>query len=579
MWPLIILLLANLASAAVICPDGNTCPDQSTCCKLQAGNYACCPLEKDGFSILTESKIFTMETEALSTSVSSDSSVIYCDNVYYCQNGYTCCKLNSGGWSCCPHPATICCFGGTKCCPKDHTGDSSPSSGPLKDLSIPVESKIFTMETEALSTSVSSDSSVIYCDNVYHCPNGYTCCRLNSGGWSCCPHPATICCFGGTKCCPKDHTGDSSPSSGPLKDLSIPVESKIFTMETEALSTSVSSDSSVIYCDNVYHCPNGYTCCRLNSGGWSCCPHPATICCFGGTKCCPKDHTGDSSPSSGPLKDLSIPVESKIFTMETEALSTSVSSDSSVIYCDNVYHCPNGYTCCRLNSGGWSCCPHPATVCCYGGTKCCPKDYTGDSSPSSAPLKDLSIPVESKIFTMETEALSTSVSSDSSVIYCDNVYYCQNGYTCCKLNSGAWSCCPHPAAVCCKDGIHCCPHGTKCDIQRSMCKMDSVSIPWLIKNPALIGSDTLQNSLSSDVSVVHCDDTHVCKAGSTCCKMYHKEWGCCPIPNAHCCLDGLHCCPKYHFCYMRKHLCIRIFASYNWIQLSSVKNAEESENF
>uniref|UniRef100_UPI00398F634D granulin 1 n=1 Tax=Pristiophorus japonicus TaxID=55135 RepID=UPI00398F634D len=336
--------------------------------------------------------------------------------------------------------------------------------------------------------------------------------------------------------------------------------------------------SAAMECPDGSPCPDQSTCCKLQTGNYACCPMEKTVCCYKGTSCCPKDYTGDFSPSTMALEYLGLPLESKTLTVDTQALSNSVSSDSSVIHRENVYSCQNGKTCCRLQSGGWSYCPQPATVCCYEGTRCCPKDYTGDFSPSTAALKYLSLPLESKTLTVDTEALSNSISSDSSVTYCDNGHYCQDGNTCCRSQSGVWSCCPHPAAVCCKDGVHCCPQGTICDTQRSMCETDTVSIPWVIKKPALMGSEALQNSLSSDGSVVRCDDSHVCKAGSTCCKMYNKEWGCCPFPKAHCCWDGRHCCPKYHYCDVKRHRCRSIFASDNWSQLSSVKNAEESKN-
>ncbi|XP_078395058.1 protein FAM133 isoform X2 [Cetorhinus maximus] len=254
-------------------------------------------------------------------------------------------------------------------------------------------------------------------------------------------------------------------------------------------------------------------------------------------------------------------------------------SASAAVMCPNGSPCPDQSTCCKLESGNYNCCPVEKTVCCFGGTKCCPTDFKGDFSPSSTALKYQTIPAENKMLEMEANALSNSVSSDSSIIYCDKLHYCPNGYTCCRTQNGGWSCCPHTSAVCCKDGVHCCPHGTKCDIQRLRCIMDSNSIPWLVKKPAQIVSEDLQNNLSSDGPLVYCDDTHVCKAGSTCCKMWSKGWGCCPFPNAHCCWDGLHCCPRFHYCDSKRHLCKRFFFPYNKFQFSSAKNAEESENF
>ncbi|XP_038653300.1 progranulin-like [Scyliorhinus canicula] len=326
--------------------------------------------------------------------------------------------------------------------------------------------------------------------------------------------------------------------------------------------------SAKLLCPDGRLCPEQSTCCKLESGNYDCCLVE---------KRSQSDDSGDYSPLSMSLKSHSIPVESKILEMEAGARSSNLSSDSSVIYCDYTHYCPDGWKCCRMLNGSWSCCPQRTTVCCHQGTRCCPSDNAGNLSPSSMALKYHSIPMKSKTLETEEKALSTSVSSGSFGISCDDVSICPIGSTCCKSASGGWSCCPQPRAVCCKDGVHCCPHGTKCDIQRLKCIMKSTSIPWLTKTPAQIGSEVPQNSLSNDGPVVYCDDTHVCKAGSTCCKTWHKGWECCPFPKAHCCWDGLHCCPEYHYCDVRKHICHRFFPLYNWIQLSSAKNDEESK--
>ncbi|MSP53519.1 MAG: hypothetical protein EXR81_04630 [Gammaproteobacteria bacterium] len=39
---------------------------------------------------------------------------------------------------------------------------------------------------------------------------------------------------------------------------------------------------------------------------------------------------------------------------------------------------------------------------------------------------------------------------------------CSAGSTCCQNNVGGYSCCPFTNAVCCGDGIHCCPNGWVC---------------------------------------------------------------------------------------------------------------------
>ncbi|GCB80098.1 hypothetical protein scyTo_0017081 [Scyliorhinus torazame] len=168
MWPLMIVpLLVNLTSAKLQCPDGRLCPEQSTCCKLESGNYDCCPVEKRSqsddsgdfsplswktHSIPVESKILEMEAGARSSSVSSDSS-IHCDYTHYCPDGWACCKMLTGSWSCCPHLTTVCCYQGTRCCPRDNAGNLSPSSMALKYHSIPMKSKTLETEEKALSTT------------------------------------------------------------------------------------------------------------------------------------------------------------------------------------------------------------------------------------------------------------------------------------------------------------------------------------------------------------------------------------------------------------------------------------------
>lgn len=48
---------------------------------------------------------------------------------------------------------------------------------------------------------------------------------------------------------------------------------------------------------------------------------------------------------------------------------------SRVVCPDTFYTCPNGFTCCRMFTGKWGCCPHPNAVCCSDGKICCPEGY------------------------------------------------------------------------------------------------------------------------------------------------------------------------------------------------------------
>ena len=47
-------------------------------------------------------------------------------------------------------------------------------------------------------------------------------------------------------------------------------------------------------------------------------------------------------------------------------------------------------------------------------------------------------------------------------VQCGDGSYCPDGNTCCKLSGEGYGCCPLPNAVCCSDGVHCCPNGYTC---------------------------------------------------------------------------------------------------------------------
>ncbi|XP_059800935.1 progranulin-like [Hypanus sabinus] len=290
-------------------------------------------------------------------------------------------------------------------------------------------------------------------------------------------------------------------------------------IKTVLLSTLV---SATLRCPDGSSCPEESSCCKLRAGGYGCCP------------------VGEDGFST-----LSISAPE----MKPGAESSRVSNNSSIVMCDQVYHCPDYCVCCKTVTGHWTCCPHPSSVCCYSGTRCCPADNTHDIIPSSAALDDRTDPVEGESLP-EMETQNNDISTGPAT---------------------------GNQAKCCKDGGNCCPPGTKCDPQSSLCRMDDVSFPWSIKKPALRKSEVQQNCKGSDCAVIQCDETHVCKAGS-CCKMSNHQWGCCPYPNAHCCWDGKHCCPRYHWCDTKRNLCKRWWPPYEWKQISSIKYNKESEN-
>ncbi|CDW56182.1 Granulin [Trichuris trichiura] len=55
------------------------------------------------------------------------------------------------------------------------------------------------------------------------------------------------------------------------------------------------------------------------------------------------------------------------------------------------------------------------------------------------------------------------------VICPDKTASCDEGDTCCLTTHDRYGCCPLPQAVCCSDKLHCCPHGTRCDVKHNRC--------------------------------------------------------------------------------------------------------------
>ncbi|KAJ7987992.1 hypothetical protein DPEC_G00319000 [Dallia pectoralis] len=180
----------------------------------------------------------------------------------------------------------------------------------------------------------------------------------------------------------------------------------------------------------------------------------------------------------------------------------------------------------------------------------------------------------------------TALDSSVSVVWCDSRTFCPDSTTCCRLPSGLWGCCPHPHAVCCWHGLHCCPLGTRCTYPYLGCVgADGLRFPFIPKQdfpviespkiskpenevtdeiketaeevrvPSLIllQSDVIplqgeDNTLDTSVSVVRCDFRSSCPDGTTCCRSPSGRWSCCPYPKGVCCSDRLHCCPKGTSC-------------------------------
>ncbi|KAJ3607809.1 hypothetical protein NHX12_024860 [Muraenolepis orangiensis] len=107
------------------------------------------------------------------------------------------------------------------------------------------------------------------------------------------------------------------------------------------------------------------------------------------------------------------------------------------------------------------------------------------------------------------------------------------------------------------DHVHCCPHGTICNLAESSCddaRGHAPSLPWLHKLPAF------SLSTGKEVAMVtsgdeKCDSQTMCPGGTSCCRRDSGHWACCPLPQAVCCDDQEHCCPVGYRCNLARQTC------------------------
>lgn len=93
-------------------------------------------------------------------------------------------------------------------------------------------------------------------------------------------------------------------------------------------------------------------------------------------------------------------------------------------------------------------------------------------------------------------------------------------------------------AVCCSDHVHCCPQGTKCDLQEKKCIGKPAANLGVISMDMIQIQDKGQEKphpeflLALPTENVKCPDGQSeCRTGQTCCKTAAGNYGCCPLPK------------------------------------------------
>ncbi|XP_073539292.1 progranulin isoform X5 [Phyllobates terribilis] len=120
-------------STDVKCDDETACPDETTCCRLESGEWGCCPYEQ---AVCCSDHLhccpsgYTCDVATASCNKPSDSlkkatpiqplDYVWCDAGHYCSDGQTCCRGLYGDWACCPYISGVCCPDRVHCCPYGH---------------------------------------------------------------------------------------------------------------------------------------------------------------------------------------------------------------------------------------------------------------------------------------------------------------------------------------------------------------------------------------------------------------------------------------------------------------------------
>ncbi|GFN89781.1 granulin epithelin variant 1, partial [Plakobranchus ocellatus] len=489
-------------------PDQSTCPDGQTCCAAKSGGFACCPLpnavccsDKEhccpaGYTCDVGAGTCNKGSDRQTwlTKMSSKSSPVQtdvtCRDQTECPSGDTCCENQQGGYGCCPLPNAVCCSDKEHCCPAGYTCDVGAGTCNKGSDRLTWLTKMFSK-----SSPVKSD---ITCLDQSQCPSGDTCCENQQGGYGCCPLPNAVCCSDKEHCCPAGYTCDVGAGTCNKGSDRLTWLTKMFSK-----SSPVNTD---VTCLDQSECPSGDTCCENQQGGYGCCPLPNAVCCSDKEHCCPAGYTCDVGAGTCNKGSDRLTWLTKMFSK-----SSPVKTD---VTCRDQSECPSGDTCCENQQGGYGCCPLPNAVCCSDNEHCCPAGYTCDVGAGTCNKGS-----DRQTWLTKLSSKSSPVELD---ITCPDQSECPSGNTCCKNEQGGYGCCPLPNAVCCSDGVHCCPAGYTCDVGAGTCYSGSDRLTWLTK----------MSSKSSPVKTdVTCVDQSECPSGSTCCKNQQGGYSCCPLPN------------------------------------------------
>ncbi|KAK9530831.1 hypothetical protein VZT92_012310 [Zoarces viviparus] len=169
------------------CPSGHACePHRSSCSK---GPHVVVP--------------WSSKLSALSEASGAVADV-KCDDKSSCASGTTCCKLQTGEWGCCPLVKAVCCADQEHCCPQGYSCNMQTGTCEKKNpdalalLTLP-QVKVVRSELGDVPCDLTGE---------FRCPARDTCCKVSASEWACCPSARAVCCSDSQRCCPVGYSCD-----------------------------------------------------------------------------------------------------------------------------------------------------------------------------------------------------------------------------------------------------------------------------------------------------------------------------------------------------------------------------------
>ncbi|XP_075528303.1 progranulin-like isoform X2 [Dermacentor variabilis] len=134
-----------------------------------------------------------------------------CPDGNECQDDQTCCLLQSGSYGCCPYNQAVCCDDREHCCPAGYTCDTQAARCLKGDLSSPLMRPLVPKRrSSSLINTILVDEVKTTCPDQSTCPDKMTCCQSTNSTYVCCPFDKATCCEDGEHCCPEGYQCDEA---------------------------------------------------------------------------------------------------------------------------------------------------------------------------------------------------------------------------------------------------------------------------------------------------------------------------------------------------------------------------------